>query len=406
MKARFTFFSTLSVTLCSRVGAAIRPQHLFYGPAMDPIAHTLIGATLAETRLRRTTALATPALLLGANAPDLDAITLFMTRDVSLGFRRGWTHGILAMVVLPLALAGLLMLLDRVRSRFRGPVRQNSPPLRPGALLAVCTIGVWSHPVLDWLNTYGVRLLMPFSGTWYYGDALFVVDPWVWLLAGTSVVLARSTSRAGLAAWVVLGVATTSLVTGFEGAPLATRLLWCAGVAGIVWLRATGRWRHALPRLATICVSAIAIYIIVMVAASRLAEEQVAAWLAEQGDDTPVEVMASPAPGNPFRRDIVVVGAEHYHFLELDWLRGAEPRVAARAIDRQPRGPRTDAIIAAARTAPHVQGLVTWIRYPAYAVEETADGYRVIITDMRYARRVSPLGASVVELDRDLKVKR
>ena len=372
---------------------------------MDPVAHTLIGATMAETRLRRVTGMAVPALLLGANAPDLDAITLFMTRDVSLGFRRGWTHGILAMVVLPLALAGLLMLVDGARRRFAGSARQNNPPVRPLALVGVSAIAVWSHPILDWLNTYGVRFLMPFSGTWYYGDALFVVDPWVWLLAGTSVVLARSASRAGLAAWVVLGVALTSLITGFEGAPVATRLLWCAGVAAIIWLRTTGRWRRTLPRLATVCLSAIAVYIIVMVAASRLAEQQVAAWLAAQDDDTPIEVMASPAPGNPFRRDIVVADAEHYHFLDLDWLRGAEPRVAARAMDRQPRGPHADAIIAAARTAPHVQGLLTWIRYPAYGVEETADGYRVTITDARYASRLSPLGGSVVELDHDLKIK-
>ena len=372
---------------------------------MDPIAHTLIGATLAETRLRRVTAMAVPALLLGANAPDLDAVTLFVSRDVSLGFRRGWTHGLLAMIVLPLVLAGLLMLVDRARRRFAGPIRQHGPPVRPPALIAVCAIAVWSHPVLDWLNTYGVRFLMPFSGTWYYGDALFVVDPWVWLLAGTSVVLARSASRAGLAAWVVLGVAMTSLVTGFEGAPVATRLLWCAGVVAIIWLRATGRWRRTLPRLATICLSAIAVYVVVMVAASRLAEQQVAAWLAAQGDGAPVEVMASPAPGNPFRRDIVIADAEHYHFLDLDWLRGAEPRVAARAIGRQPRGPQVDAVIDAAREAPHVQGLLTWIRYPAYGVEETAGGYRVTITDARYARRLSLLGASVVELDRSLKLK-
>lgn len=368
---------------------------------------------MAETRLRRVTTMAVPALLLGANAPDLDAITLFMARDVSLGFRRGWTHGILAMVVLPLVLAGLLMLVDGARRRLAGSARQNGPParqpgpppVRPLPLVGVCAIAVWSHPILDWLNTYGVRFLMPFSGTWYYGDALFVVDPWVWLLAGTSVVLARSASRAGLAAWVVLGVAMTSLVTGFEGAPLATRLLWCAGVAAIIWMRATARWRRTLPRLATVCLSAIAVYIVVMVAASRLAEQQVAAWLAAQGGDTPIEVMASPAPGNPFRRDIVVADAEHYHFLDLDWLRGAEPRVAARAMDRQPRGPQAHAIIAAARTAPHVQGLLTWIRYPAYGVEETADGYRVTITDARYASRLSPLGASVVELDRDLNIK-
>ena len=365
---------------------------------MDPLAHTLAGATLAETRLRETTAMASPALILGANAPDIDAVTMFISRDLSLGFRRGWTHGVLAMVVLPLVLTGLLLLLDRLVARLHG----REPAARAGPLLALSSLAVLTHPVLDWLNTYGVRFLMPFDGTWFYGDALFVVDPWVWLLTGTTVVLAHSASRAGAAAWVVLGVATTSLVTGFEAAPPAARLLWCAGVTGILWLRLTGRWRRQLPRLALICLSAVATYIVVMVAASRVAEQQVAAWLAERDDDPVVEVMASPAPGNPFRRDIVVADAEHYHFLDLDWLAAEPVRIAARSIQRGPRGP----IIEAALSAPHVRGLAAWIRFPAYVVEETAGGYRVSISDARYASRVGAgLGAAVVELDHDLRVR-
>ena len=45
-----------------------------------------------------------PAGVLAANAPDGDAVTMFVSRDLSLGFRRGWTHGVLAMAVLPLVL--------------------------------------------------------------------------------------------------------------------------------------------------------------------------------------------------------------------------------------------------------------------------------------------------------------
>ena len=363
---------------------------------MDPLAHTLVGATLAETRLKATTALAGPALMLGANAPDIDAVTLFIDRDLSFGFRRGWTHGVLAIVVLPLALAALLLLLDRVAARIRG----RQPAARAGPLLGLCSLAVLTHPVLDWLNTYGVRFLMPFDGTWFYGDALFVVDPWVWLLMGTTVVLAHSASRASASAWVVLGVATTSLVTGFEVAPPAARLLWCLGVAGIVWLRVAGHWRRQLPRLAAICLSAVATYIVVMAAASRVAEQQVTAWLAERDDDPAVEVMASPAPGNPFRRDIVVADAEHYHFLDLDWLAAEPIRIATRSIERGPPGPVTEAALAAMQ----VRGLAAWIRFPAFVVEETAEGYRVSISDARYARRVGAgLGAAVVELDRDLR---
>ena len=120
---------------------------------MDPLAHTLVGATLAETRLKNWSAMATPMLILGANAPDIDAITMFMDRDLSLGFRRGLTHGILAMVVLPVLLTGLLLLTDRMTAK----LGNRTPTARAGPLLALGTIAVLSHPVLDWLNTYGVR---------------------------------------------------------------------------------------------------------------------------------------------------------------------------------------------------------------------------------------------------------
>lgn len=363
---------------------------------MDPLAHTLAGATLAETRLRDWTPLAAPALILGANAPDIDAVTMFVSRDLALGFRRGWTHGVLAMAVLPFVLTGLLLLLDRVLAARRG----RKPRARAGPLLALSALAVISHPVLDWLNTYGVRFLMPFDGTWFYGDALFVVDPWVWLLLGASVVLARSTTRVSAAGWIVLGVATTSLIAGFEGAPILTRLLWCAGVAAILWLRAAGRWRGRIPQLAVICLSATALYIAVMAAASLLVERQVAAWLAERGD-APLEVMASPAPGNPLLRQIVVVDAGHYHFLEVDWASGGPPRISLPALERGGEGPVTEAAL----TAPHVRGLAAWTRFPAFRVEQTADGWRVAISDVRYAWRGGGLGAAVVELDHSLRAR-
>lgn len=363
---------------------------------MDPLAHILAGATLAETRLRDWTPLAAPALILGANAPDVDFLTTFVSRDLALGFRRGLTHGVLALVVLPFVVTAALLLLDRALARWRG----REPRARTGPLLALAALGVASHPVLDWLNTYGVRFLMPFDGTWFYGDALFVVDPWFWLLLGASVVLARGHSRLGAAGWIVLGALTTSLVIGFDGVPAATRLLWCAGVAAIVWLRRAGRWRGRIPRLAAICLSAAALYVAVMVAASRLAEGQAAAWLAGRGGAA-VDVMASPAPGNPLLRHVVVADAERYHFLEVDWLADDPVRISRPSLDRGGGHPAARAAL----SAPHVWGLAIWTRFPAFRIEETEDGYRVSISDVRYAWRGGGLGAAVVELDRDLRVR-
>ena len=364
---------------------------------MDPIAHTLIGASLAETPLGRRTAMAAPTLIFGANAPDLDAATIFLGSNLSLGFRRGWTHGVLAMAVLPIALTGLILLLDRIVARVRG----REARARAGPVLALAYLGVLTHPALDWLNTYGVRFLMPFDGTWFYGDALFIIDPWVWLLAGTAVVLAHTRSRSSIGLWLALGVVVTSLVTGFPGTPTTSRLLWCAGTAAIVGLRLWGVWQRQLPRVAIICLVSISVYAVTMAGLSILAEQHVRAWLAER-DDHPVAVMASPVPANPFRHDIVVDDGEHYHFLELNWLATEQVRIAAPAVDRGPSGPVVDAAL----TAPHVQGVRTWMRFPAFVVEETATGYRVSISDLRYARRPGGgLGSAVVELDHDLNVR-
>src|SRR5687767_7644732 len=177
---------------------------------MDPLAHTLLGATLAESGLKRCSRYATATLLIGANLPDIDAIANLWGADAALHSRRGVTHGVLAMVTLPLALAAVVWLWHRWRGSTAPTV--DAPRFRPRAIVALGFLGVLSHPALDWLNTYGVRLLMPFDGRWFYGDTLFIIDPWFWLLGAAGVVLARSGSARAVAGWLVLAALATWLV--------------------------------------------------------------------------------------------------------------------------------------------------------------------------------------------------
>ena len=363
---------------------------------MDPLAHTLVGASLAQTRLGRTTTRALPTLVLGANAPDIDAVTMFISRDLSLGLRRGWTHGMLALVLLPALLGALILLADRLIARHRG----RPPSARTGAVMGLSYLAVLTHPALDWLNIYGIRLLMPFDGRWFYGDALFIVDPWVWLLAGTTVVLAHSRGLSGRTAWLTLGLVATLLVTGVEGVPPAARGLWLTGLVTIGGLRAWGGVQTRLPTVATGCLLCLVTYVVAMVAGSGLATWEARGWLAERGH-VPVDVMAGPVPANPFVRDVVVVDDEHYHFLEVAWLDAEPVRVSSPAVSRGPRGP----IVEAALRAEHVWGLATWMRFPAFTVEEREHGYRVSIQDVRYSRRVTTgIGVAVIDLDHDLRV--
>src|SRR5512146_2848233 len=159
---------------------------------MDNITHALVGAALGQAGLKRRAPLALTTLVIGANLPDVDGITYFT--GGALGFRRGWTHGILAMAILPLLLTGVVLAADRWIRRRRRP---EAPPAPPRQVLLLAFVSVLTHPFLDFMNTYGVRFLMPFRDVWFYGDAWSIIDPWVWLLLGAGVLASSWLGRRG-----------------------------------------------------------------------------------------------------------------------------------------------------------------------------------------------------------------
>jgi inner membrane protein len=86
---------------------------------MDNICHTLVGAACSEAGLKHSTRFAAPVLLIAANLPDIDVLA-FISDVPAVALRRGWTHGILAQALLPLAFTGVVILLDRTWSPPRG----------------------------------------------------------------------------------------------------------------------------------------------------------------------------------------------------------------------------------------------------------------------------------------------
>lgn len=191
---------------------------------MDNITHTLVGAALAESGLKKRSALGAATLMIGANFPDVDVAALLFPDSIDV--RRGITHGFPALVVLPFVLAGLMWLYDR-RVRLRRNPTAGPATFRELAVLSA--ISIWTHPTLDFMNIYGMRWLMPFVNRWYYADALFIADVWVLLALGIAVAWSRRrrTTRparlalAGLAAYVVamLGVTTAGRAEVDSSAP-------------------------------------------------------------------------------------------------------------------------------------------------------------------------------------------
>ena len=134
---------------------------------MDNLTHSLTGIMLARAGLNRFTPRAAWILFLAANAPDIDAVSAFGGSLNYLHYHRYLTHSILMAPVM----AALCVL--AVRILWRKPLRWL------GAYL-IALIGVGSHLLLDLTNIYGVRLLLPFSGTWFRLDITSVIDFWIW----------------------------------------------------------------------------------------------------------------------------------------------------------------------------------------------------------------------------------
>ena len=224
---------------------------------MDNLTHSLIGATLGQAGLKRKTGLAMPALIIGANLPDIDAVTVVYGIE-SLAMRRGITHGPIAMVVLPVLLALGLRWFDTWQAR-RGTRPEARAPVHFGWLLALSFIACLTHPLFDWFNNYGVRLLEPFSSRWFYGDTLFIIDPWIIAMLGAGVWWSLRRERAGKQRWpwpctgalgatavyVLLNMAISQIATArvADGVPFATTNV--ANAVPVAFWRREVLWRSS-----------------------------------------------------------------------------------------------------------------------------------------------------------------
>lgn len=141
---------------------------------MDNLTHSLVGALIGRMGAKRLTPRAMPALIVSANLPDIDSFVAPWFGVSARVAHRGFTHGVGGLVVMPFVAAALIWLWDKVQPGKDGP-------LNLGGLLLACFLGTLSHPLLDYVTGYGTRLLEPFSHRWFYGDSLFIVDPWIWI---------------------------------------------------------------------------------------------------------------------------------------------------------------------------------------------------------------------------------
>lgn len=182
---------------------------------MDNITHSVVGLGVGELVQRSLPAEADPArhktrhrLLLTAcavasNFPDLDLVFTKLA-PAPLGYllhHRGHTHTLL--YLLPQALL-LFVLLWALWPNARALLRE-SRDARRGLLLALAA-GFLLHLGMDFMNNYGVHPFYPFSGTWYFGDMVYIIEPVFWVAFGVPLAMVAPSKRMRLALLFVLPV--------------------------------------------------------------------------------------------------------------------------------------------------------------------------------------------------------
>ncbi|HEV2325422.1 MAG TPA: metal-dependent hydrolase [Terracidiphilus sp.] len=280
---------------------------------MEPVTHFLTGACIGRAGLNRKTAYATLAATLAAEAADLDMFWEFAGPVKEIQHHRGFTHTFLGATAVAGVVVGAIWIGHFAAEKRRAgkcaavearvavtvpgsepeaippargpvPVPRGRQPVRWGWLYATALIAALSHILLDWMNNYGVRPFYPFSGRWYEGSFMFIVEP----------VLLGILALAVIMPWL-FGLADREI--GARRKPFRGRgwaifsLSAFAALAGVRW------WQH-----------------------------DVAINLARNAAITldPIErIAAEPYPVNPFRWHVLVETPSYYQTAEVNTWAGS-----------------------------------------------------------------------------------
>src|SRR5258706_11418385 len=209
---------------------------------MDNLAHSFVGLTSAKSGLGKLSPYATTVCVISANAADADFVSLlFGDRWTLLQEHRGITHSVVGTITIGILVPALAYAIDRILAN----IRKRAPRIRFRGLLLASLVAAATHPLMDWTNNYGVRPLLPWSGRWLYGDLVFIVDPYIWLVLGALAFLMTSNSKRKIVGWSFVGLIATLVVgaasrqSGPEaGAVRIAFVVWSIGLLSVIGLRA------------------------------------------------------------------------------------------------------------------------------------------------------------------------
>ncbi|MFF5225175.1 metal-dependent hydrolase [Dactylosporangium sp. NPDC000521] len=275
---------------------------------MDNVTHTLISVLVGEAvhrslppsavlsdRARRGVAITVMAV--GGNLPDADVIYTGWagtTADYLL-HHRGHTHTVVGSLGLSLLLFAAVWSWWRYR-------RIGPRPADLGLLAGLAILAPLLHIALDSTNNYGVHPFWPFDGRWFYGDAVFIVEPLLWACAAALLFVLPGRTARVLIALVAAAAVGLSWFSGFVPPSLAA-----AVTVLTLGLAAVSRFAPARAALAAGIVAWLAVTA-TLAGTTQAARHRVEALLAERFPDArTLDTVLTPMPANPLCREVLAV---------------------------------------------------------------------------------------------------
>jgi inner membrane protein len=361
---------------------------------MDNLTHSLVGVVLAKSGLERLSPYATAVCVLAANAPDADILTALWGRWFSLEHHRGITHSIVGVI----AIGFLLPLFFYFGDRAIAAWRKREPRVKLKGLLIASLIATASHPILDWTNSYGVRPFLPFNEQWFYGDLVFIFDPWLWLVLGGAGFLLTANTRGKFALWTVIGSVTTFLLLLLTilsamvspsrreiYIPLASKMIWIISIVAIILLyrsNAAQKWgsKIALAALAFMVLYWGSLSFIHATVINKVENE--AANIASTNGEKINRVAAMPTVANPLRwQGMAETEKAVYRFDTIVTKEKQEDRIIRY---EKPSGQATVTVEKAAQDY-RVKTFLRFARFPVVKVEgDCLSDLLVQFADLRY----------------------
>ncbi len=336
---------------------------------------------------------------LANNGPDLDFIYTGITGG-KLGYllhHRGHTHTLVAAPLLAILSWAIVVLVLRLLGSRLDAARHR-------ALLGVALFGSVLHIAMDYGNNYGVHPFWPLYSGWFYGDAVFIIEPWLMLiLSGAALGAAASRIVRGALLLCVAGLIALAWVSELAGAALASVL----SVFAVAWCSAL--WRApARRRLASTFAALLGFWLVLLVTRSQA---RATARAALASDGTLLALSSTPSPGNPLcwwtmaivqagddyvvRQALAAPFAAIFSVDRCRWptqgttapLRALEPELAAAELPGVRRGRDFRAPLAELRELSRddcvARAFLRFARFPFWIRQ---DGRATLIGDLRYDR--------------------